>query len=63
MDDAQYYRARAALTLQIADQISDSHDAAGLRTLAAEYEAKAAALDAETSAGGPSHNSSRDTAE
>jgi hypothetical protein len=47
MDDAWYYRARATLTLQIADQISDCRAAAELRAQAAEYEAKAAALDAE----------------
>ena len=47
MDDAWYYRARATLTLQIADQISDRRAAAELRAQAAEYEAKAAALDAE----------------
>jgi hypothetical protein len=45
MDEAQHYRARAVLTLQIADQISDRLAAADLRALAAEYQAKAAALD------------------
>jgi hypothetical protein len=46
MDEAQHYRARAALALQVAAQISDGHAAADLKALAAEYEAKAATLDA-----------------
>ena len=50
MDDAWYYRARATLTLRIADQISDRRAAAELKAQAAEYEAKADALDAEASA-------------
>ena len=61
MDDAWYYRARATLTLQIADQIGDRRAAAELRAQAAEYEAKAAALDAEASAEGTStrHSAAR----
>jgi hypothetical protein len=59
MDDAQHYRARAALTLQIADQISDGVAAAKLRAQATEYEAKAAALDAEASAEETRHGIAR----
>lgn len=45
MEDVAYYRKRAQMTLELARQISDAKAAAGLRELAAQYQATADKLD------------------
>jgi hypothetical protein len=41
MEDAHYYRERAQTALELARQISDAKASAGLRELAARYQAQA----------------------
>ena len=45
MQDARYLRAQAALCLEIADQMSDPKSREKMRADAAEYHARAAALE------------------
>jgi hypothetical protein len=45
MQDARYLRAQAALCLQIADQMSDPRSAEKMRADAADYHARAAAIE------------------
>ena len=53
MLDARYFRARARRCLDVANQLSDSQAASELRRHAAEYHARAVALETdETETGG-----------
>ena len=45
MEDAGYYRKRAQSAMELAGQMSDAKAAAGLRELAARYQAKADKLE------------------
>jgi len=45
MEDARYLRAQAALCLEIADQMSDPKSREKMRASAAEYHARAEALE------------------
>ena len=45
MQDARYLRAQAALCLEIADQMSDPKSREKMRASAAEYHARAEALE------------------
>ena len=45
MQDARYFRARAAYVLDLADQISDRRAVGNLQALAADYVARAEQLE------------------